>query len=70
MTAREYWRGAGLRDVLETALAPFGVVAGQAPRLTIAGDNLRFPPRTALALGIAFNELATNAVKYGAFANA
>ena len=70
LLTRENWRGAGLRDVLETALAPFGVVAGQDSRLAISGDNLRFPPRTALALGIAFNELATNAVKYGPFANA
>lgn len=28
------------------------------------------PPKAALALGIAFNELATNAVKYGALSNA
>ena len=35
----------------------------------ITGENIRFPPKAALALGIAFNELATNAVKYGAFSN-
>lgn len=29
-------------------------------------ENVRFPPKAALALGIAFHELATNAVKYGA----
>ncbi len=34
------------------------------------GENVRFPPKSALALGIAFNELATNAVKYGALSNA
>jgi two-component sensor histidine kinase len=34
------------------------------------GENIRFPPKAALALGIAFNELATNAVKYGALSNA
>lgn len=38
--------------------------------MVIRGDNIRFPPKAALALGIAFNELATNAVKYGAFSNA
>ena len=35
----------------------------------ITGDNIRFPPNVTLALGIAFHELATNAVKYGAFSN-
>jgi two-component sensor histidine kinase len=34
------------------------------------GKSIRLPPKAALALGIAFNELATNAVKYGAFSNA
>ncbi len=70
LLTRENWRGAGLRDVLETALAPFGVTASQVSRLAVDGENIRFPPRTALALGIAFNELATNAVKYGAFSTA
>ena len=36
----------------------------------IKGKNVRFPPKAALALGIVFNELATNAVKYGALSNA
>jgi two-component sensor histidine kinase len=33
------------------------------------GENIRFSPKAALVLGITFNELATNAVKYGAFSN-
>ena len=41
---------------------------GRAQRFVITGKNIRFPPKEALALGIAFNELGTNAVKYGAFA--
>jgi two-component sensor histidine kinase len=39
-------------------------------RVVITGENIRCPPKAALALGIAFNELATNAVKYGAFSDA
>ena len=35
----------------------------------ITGKNIRLPPNVTLALGIAFHELATNAVKYGAFSN-
>ena len=69
LLARENWRSAGLRDVVHDAMESFVVADGRAGRLVINGDNIRFPPKAALALGIAFNELATNAVKYGAFSN-
>jgi PAS domain S-box-containing protein len=67
---RESWKSAGLFDLVTDALEPFGVADGRAGRIVISGENIRFPPPAALALGIAFNELATNAVKYGAFSNA
>ncbi len=63
------WEGAGLHDLVDTALHPFEVVAGHAERFTIVGENVHLSPRTTLALAIAFHELATNAVKYGAFSN-
>jgi PAS domain S-box-containing protein len=63
------WQGTGLHDLVVTALKPFEVVAGVAERFTVQGDNLRLPPKTTLALAIALHELATNAVKYGAFSN-
>lgn len=69
LLAREKWDGAGLRDLVREALAPFSVTEGRAERFTIEGENIRLSPKAALALGIAFNELATNAVKYGAFSN-
>ena len=69
LLTRENWRSAGLRDVVHDAMEPFVVADGRAGRLAINGENIRFPPKAALALGIAFNELATNAVKYGAFSN-
>ena len=50
-------------------MEPFGVAGGRAERIVIAGENIRISPKAALALGIAFHELATNAVKYGAFSN-
>jgi PAS domain S-box-containing protein len=70
LLTRESWRSAGLLDVVKTALDPFGVPDGQAERFVIAGEDIRFPPNAALALGIAFHELATNAAKYGALLNA
>jgi two-component sensor histidine kinase len=69
LLTRENWRSAGLRDVVQDAMEPFVVAGGRAGRIVINGENIRFPPKAALALGIAFNELATNAVKYGAFSN-
>jgi PAS domain S-box-containing protein len=70
LLTRENWESAGLVDVLNDALEPFGIADGRAERVAIKGENIRFPPKAALAFGIAFNELATNAVKYGAFSNA
>ncbi|MBC7769549.1 MAG: PAS domain-containing protein [Phycisphaerales bacterium] len=69
LLTRENWEGVGLRDLLEGALKPFEVVAGRTQHFVIKGDNIRLSPKTSLALGIAFHELATNAGKYGAFAN-
>ena len=69
LLTREYWEGAGLLDLLNEALEPFGVANGRAERFVIKGKNIRLTPKMTLALGIAFHELATNAVKYGAFSN-
>lgn len=68
LLTRENWESAGLHDVIEAALEPFRA-GGRAERFAIVGDNIRFPPKAALAFGIAFHELATNAMKYGAFSN-
>jgi PAS domain S-box-containing protein len=69
LLGREKWQGAGLHDLVVQSLEPFTVTEGRAERFTIDGDNIRLSPKAALALGVAFNELATNAVKYGAFSN-
>ena len=63
------WEGSGLHDLVDTALHPFEAVAGHTERFTITGDNVYLPPKTTLSLAIGLNELATNAVKYGAFSN-
>jgi two-component sensor histidine kinase len=67
LLARENWESAGLVDIVNEALDPFGVANGRTERFVIAGTNIRLPPKATLALGIALHELATNAVKYGAF---
>ena len=69
LLTRENWDGAGLLDLVNEAMAPFGVANGRTERFVITGKNIQLPPNVTLALGIAFHELATNAVKYGAFSN-
>ena len=69
LLSHQNWEGASLREVFDTALAPFRAADGLAERFKFTGPDLRLPPKTTLALGIAIHELATNAVKYGALAN-
>lgn len=70
LLTHENWEGVGLLDLVNQAMEPFGVADGRVERFVITGENVRLPPNATLALGIAFHELATNAVKYGAFSNA
>jgi PAS domain S-box-containing protein len=69
LLTRQNWESAGLVDIVNGALEPFGVVDGPAARFVINGSNIRLSPKATLALGIAFHELAANAVKFGAFSN-
>ena len=49
-------------------IAPYR--ARSAPgRFRIEGERLQLRPKAVLALSLAFHELATNAVKYGALSN-
>ena len=61
---RESWDGAGIEEIVATALAPHRA-AGE-DRFTVAGPPIRVDPKAALALAMALHELATNAAKYGA----
>jgi len=69
LLTRENWASAGLRDLIDDAMEPFGVTDGRAERIVVTGENIRVSPKAALSLGIAFHELATNAVKYGSLSN-
>jgi len=65
---RENWEGAGLVEIVREALAPYR--HERENRLHVEGPDVRLSPRMALAIAMALQELATNAVKYGALSNA
>jgi len=56
------WQAVPLREILRGELSPFG----DGMRIQLEGPEVELPPDLALALGMAFHELATNAAKYGA----
>ncbi len=61
------WEGASLEGVLRRALRPS--VGEDDHRLVLEGPAVYLPPKRALALGMAFHELAANAARHGALAN-
>jgi len=64
LLTRESWEGASLREVFD---AEAHAMAGE-DRVTFDyASDLRLNPKAAVALGMGIHELATNAVKYGAF---
>jgi PAS domain S-box-containing protein len=63
------WAGSGLHDLVDVALHPFEVIAERGERFTVTGENIHLPPNITLSLAIGLHELATNALKYGAFSN-
>ena len=64
LTARR-WSGANLSDLARQATEPYLRLDGAAP-FDLEGPEVSLPPKTAIALALAFHELATNAAKYGA----
>jgi len=60
------WEGANLRDIAGRALAPFCNGHGEPDRFAVDGADVQLHPQMALALAMAFHELASNAIKYGA----
>ena len=57
----EKWAGASLHEIAAQAASPY-----VAERFTIEGPVVNLTPKTAIAMALAFHELATNAAKYGA----
>jgi two-component system, chemotaxis family, CheB/CheR fusion protein len=64
LLSQESWRGTSLRTLLLQELEPHRSENDE--RLMIEGPAVELPPKAALALGMAFHELATNAAKHGA----
>jgi two-component sensor histidine kinase len=58
------WRSADLRDVAQLEFRPYGP-----ERYRLSGPEVSLSPAQALALGMLFHELATNAAKHGALAS-
>ncbi|MCW6512188.1 HWE histidine kinase domain-containing protein [Lichenifustis flavocetrariae] len=58
----ENWDRVGLREVLDQTLATLGIET----RISIEGNDVSLRPKEALSLTMAFHELATNAMTYGA----
>ena len=61
----EQWSGADLAEIAAQAANPFRTGLGE-HRIVLKGPRVRLPPKAAIAIALAFHELATNAVKYGA----
>ncbi|HEY8572421.1 sensor histidine kinase [Phenylobacterium sp.] len=64
---REQWDGAGVGEIAHGVLDPMGAAEG---RVRIGGPKTPLQARAALALSMAFHELGTNALKYGALSSA
>jgi two-component sensor histidine kinase len=61
--SRSQWQGAELSALVRMSIEPYL----RANSVVISGEEVRLSSRTACALCMTFNELATNAAKYGAF---
>ena len=65
LLVRCQWQETALKTILAESLSSFGPA-----RLDVDGDEADFGPRATLTLAMTFHELVTNAMRFGALANA
>jgi PAS domain S-box-containing protein len=65
--AEASWSGVSFETMLNDELAPYRREDGG--NLRVSGPRIRLSPRSALTLGMAIHELATNAAKHGALSS-
>ena len=66
LLTRASWDGAFLNDVIDQTLAPYSTDMSGMRQVELGGPRVRLGANAAVTLNMAFHELATNAVKYGA----
>lgn len=69
LLTREQWEGVELAALAELVLKPYKGSNANGQRVHIAGPHIHLTPKSALALSMAFHELASNAAKYGALSD-
>jgi two-component system CheB/CheR fusion protein len=67
LLSRENWGEVAIERVMKQALTPFAQPDSQ--RIALDGPAIMLSPALALSFGMIIDELATNAVKYGALSN-
>lgn len=67
LLSREQWGNVQLAEVARDSLEPYFLDGRN--RVELRGPSVALEPKAAVALGIVFHELATNAIKHGALSN-
>ncbi|WP_224598506.1 sensor histidine kinase [Mesorhizobium sp. ES1-3] len=65
LLTQQNWSGADVKDLIATSVSSHARI----DRFKISGESVWLPPNVALSAALAFHELATNALKYGALSN-